>query len=293
MLHGGSDTLDGGSNEAAGVHHFSRRRRGCFAACGAYAAGGADAARWNSDAISRSRRTISKVCSRAAGRACRTRLDRRQQRAIRRAMDHRQLDRVRGGAVQLLDLKPDVIVVWSHRATSVLHQQASPIPVVFVGVGDPVETGLVTSLAKPGGSLTGFTVLENSVVGKMLELLKQISPGMNRAALIFNPENPTAVVIPRWFEAAAVALTVRATLAPVHAPDEIERAVQSFAREPNGALLFSAGRDRFNSSRVHYRVSFTPSPAGDIWGRCDRREWRPDVVWNRYYRPVAASGVIC
>src|SRR5262245_53532754 len=61
------------------------------------------------------------------------------------------LDRVRGGALQLLDLKPDVIVVWSHRATSVLHQQTSPIPVVFVGVGDPVETGLVTSLAKPGG----------------------------------------------------------------------------------------------------------------------------------------------
>ncbi|MFZ0850945.1 MAG: ABC transporter substrate-binding protein [Hyphomicrobiaceae bacterium] len=148
------------------------------------------------------------------------------------------MDRVWGGAVQLLDLKPDVIVVWSHRATSVLHQQASPIPVVFVGVGDPVETGLVTSLAKPGGSLTGFTVLENSVVGKMLEMLKQISPGMNRAALIFNPENPTAVVIPGWFEAAAVALTVRATLAPVHAPDEIERAVESFSREPNGALLF-------------------------------------------------------
>jgi putative tryptophan/tyrosine transport system substrate-binding protein len=70
------------------------------------------------------------------------------------------MDRVRGGAVQLLDLKPDVIVVWSHRATSVLHQQTTAIPVVFVGAGDPVETGLVTSLAKPGGNLTGFTVLE-------------------------------------------------------------------------------------------------------------------------------------
>jgi putative ABC transport system substrate-binding protein len=148
------------------------------------------------------------------------------------------MDRVWGGAVQLLDLKPDVIVVWSHRATSVLHQQSTPIPVVFVAVGDPVETGLVASLAKPGGNLTGFMGLENSVVGKMLEMLKQISPGMNRAALIFNPENPTAVVIPRWFEAAAVALKVRAAFAPVQAPDEIERAVESFANEPNGALLF-------------------------------------------------------
>jgi len=152
------------------------------------------------------------------------------------------MDRVRGGAVQLLDLKPDVIVVWSHRATSVLHQQTVATPVVFVGAGDPVETGLVTSLAKPGGNLTGFTVLENSVVGKMLEILKQISPGMNRAALIFNPENPTAVVIPRWFEAAAGALGVGATLAPVHGPDEIERAVESFAREPNGRCYFCRTR---------------------------------------------------
>src|SRR5262245_8830095 len=147
------------------------------------------------------------------------------------------MDRVRGGAVQLLDLKPDVIVVWSHRATSALHEQTSAIPVLFVWVVDPVATGLVTSLAKPGCSLTGFTVLENSVVGKMLEILKQISPGMNRAALIFNPENPTAVVLPRWFEAAAEALTVRATLAPVYATEEIERAVESFARRPTGSLL--------------------------------------------------------
>ena len=131
-----------------------------------------------------------------------------------------------------------MIVVWSHRATSVLHQQTTSTPVVFVAVSDPVETGLVTNLARPGGNLTGFMIWENSIVGKMLEILKQISPGMNRAALIFNPENPTSVVIARWFEAAAVALSVRATLAPVHAPDEIELAVESFAREANGALLF-------------------------------------------------------
>jgi putative ABC transport system substrate-binding protein len=148
------------------------------------------------------------------------------------------MDRVPDGALQLLDLKPDVIVVWSHRATAVLHQQTTRVPVVFAAVSDPVETGLVASLAKPGGNLTGFMFWENSVVGKMLEILKLISPGMNRTALIFNPENPTSVVIARWFEAAAVALKVRATLAPIHGPDEIERAVESFASEPNGALLF-------------------------------------------------------
>ena len=105
------------------------------------------------------------------------------------------MDRVRGGAAQLLDLRPDVIVVWSHRATSVLHQQTTSTPVVFVAVSDPVETGLVTNLARPGGNLTGFMIWESSIVGKTLEILKQISPGMNRAALIFNPENPTSVVI--------------------------------------------------------------------------------------------------
>jgi putative ABC transport system substrate-binding protein len=148
------------------------------------------------------------------------------------------MDRVRGGAVQLMDLKPDVIVVFSHRATSVLHQLTTAIPVVAIAVSDPVETGLVASLAKPGGNLTGFMIWENSVVGKMLEILKQISPEMNRTALVLNPENPTSVVIARWFEAAVVALRVRGTIAPVRAPDEIERAVQSFASEPDGALLF-------------------------------------------------------
>ena len=148
------------------------------------------------------------------------------------------MDRVRDGAAQLLALRPDVIVVWSHRATSVLHQQTRSTPVVFVAVSDPIETGLVTNLARPAGNLTGFMIWENSVVGKMLEILKQITPGMNRAALIFNPENPTSVVITRWFEAAAAALSLRATLAPVRAPAEIELAVESFVREPNGALLF-------------------------------------------------------
>jgi hypothetical protein len=84
----------------------------------------------------------------------------------------------------------------------VLHQQTTSTPAVFVAVSDPVETGLVTNLARPGGNLTGFMIWENSIAGKMLEILKQISPGMNRAALIFNPENPTSLVIARWFEAA-------------------------------------------------------------------------------------------
>jgi ABC-type uncharacterized transport system substrate-binding protein len=148
------------------------------------------------------------------------------------------MDRVREGVAQLLAFNPDVIVAWSRRAVEALRQQTRTVPVVFVSVGDPVESGVVASFANPGGNFTGFTLWEYSIIGKMLEMLKEIRPGTSRAALVYNPDNPATVIMARWFEAVAVPLAVRPTLAPVHTPAEIERAIEAFAREPDGALLF-------------------------------------------------------
>jgi putative tryptophan/tyrosine transport system substrate-binding protein len=148
------------------------------------------------------------------------------------------MDRVRDGVAQLLAFNPDVIVAWSRRAVEALQQQTRTVPVVFVGIGDPVEGGVVASFAKPGGNFTGFTLWEYSIIGKMLEILKKIRPGTSRAALVYNPDNPATVIMARWFEAVAAPLAVRPTLAPVHTPAEIERAIEAFAREPDGALLF-------------------------------------------------------
>ena len=148
------------------------------------------------------------------------------------------MDRVRDGVTQLLAFNPDVIVAWSRRAVEALRQQTRTVPVVFLGIGDPVESGVVVSFANPGGNFTGFTLWEYSIIGKMLEMLKEIRPGTSRAALVYNPDNPATVIMARWFEAVAVPLAVRPSLAPVHTPAEIERAIEAFARVPDGALLF-------------------------------------------------------
>jgi len=148
------------------------------------------------------------------------------------------MNQIRGDAANLLGLNPDVIMVEGRRAVAVLQQLTSTFPVVFFGAGDPVATGLVTSFARPGGNFTGFTIWEYSMVGKMLETLKLVSPDMARAALVFNPDNPATVTMSRFFEAAAAPLGIATTLFPIHQRAEIELAVQLFAREPKGGLFF-------------------------------------------------------
>jgi putative ABC transport system substrate-binding protein len=149
-----------------------------------------------------------------------------------------EMDRVRAAAAELIAGKPDVILVAGRRAMAVLQQQTRTIPVVFAGVTDPVEQGIVSNLARPGGNFTGFALFELSVVGKMLEMLKQMAPNITRTAFVFNPDNASAVYISRSFSALAKPLAIEPTLIGVHAPAEIERAIETFAREPNGSLLF-------------------------------------------------------
>jgi ABC-type uncharacterized transport system substrate-binding protein len=148
------------------------------------------------------------------------------------------MDRVRAYAAELINLKPDAILVGGRRALSVLQEQTQSIPVVFAGISDPVEQGIVASLARPGGNVTGFSSLELSVVGKMLELLKQIAPNITRAGFIFNPDNRTGVLLSRPFETLAAQFAIQPILLSVREPAEIERALDIFAREPNGGLLF-------------------------------------------------------
>jgi putative tryptophan/tyrosine transport system substrate-binding protein len=146
------------------------------------------------------------------------------------------MDRVRVHATELINLKPDAILVGGRRTLSVLQEQTRSVPVVFAGITDPVEQGIVTNLARPGG---GFSNFELSVFGKMLETLKQMAPNVTRVALIFNPDNATAVLVSRSFEALAASLTVQPTIVPVHRPEEIERAIDLFARQPNGGLFLA------------------------------------------------------
>jgi putative tryptophan/tyrosine transport system substrate-binding protein len=138
-------------------------------------------------------------------------------------------------AKELIALQPDVIVVQSTPYTAALQQQTRTIPIVFVNVSDPIDSGFATSLARPGGNLTGLMLFEGSVAGKWIGMLKEITPRLQRVAVLHIPA--VATFYPRAAEAVASSLAVEAVSSPVEGAADIERAIQSFARTPDGGLL--------------------------------------------------------
>ena len=141
-------------------------------------------------------------------------------------------------AKELVALQPDVILTQNTPPTASMLQQTRTIPIIFVIVADPVGSGFVESLARPGGNATGFTVLEPTTAGKWLELLKEIAPRVNRAAFLFNPATaPYVKYFLNPFNAAAASLGVEAIAAPVHDRSELDTVVAAQAREPNSGLI--------------------------------------------------------
>ena len=157
-------------------------------------------------------------------------------------------DRARMYAKELISLQPDAIFTDSTPTTTSLQRETRTVPIVFVLVSDPVGSGFVASLPRPGGNITGFTHLEPSMGGKWLELLTEIAPAVKRVAMMFNPDTApyvTSYYLPS-FEAAARALKVAPIAAPVYSDAEIETAIASLAREPGGGLI--AAPDSFVSN---------------------------------------------
>ncbi len=141
-------------------------------------------------------------------------------------------------AAQLVSLSPDALLAGGSPAVVALRQQTHTIPIVFVLVSDPVSEGLVQSLARPGGNITGFSTSDAPLMGKWLQLLKEIAPGVTRVAVIFNPDTaPFAPLFNRAIEAAAPTLGMTVRLAPVHDDSAIEEAIAAQARGPGGGLV--------------------------------------------------------
>jgi len=148
-------------------------------------------------------------------------------------------------ATELVDLSPDVILASTPPAVVAVRQQTHTIPIVFVLVVDPVGLGLVQSLAHPGGTITGFGASETPLMGKWLQLLKEIAPRVTRVSVIFNPDTqPYAASFNRAIVAAAPSVGVAVTLAPEHEEAGIEAAVAAQGRAPGGGLI--AIPDAFN-----------------------------------------------
>jgi len=146
-------------------------------------------------------------------------------------------DRIRAQAIELVSLKPDVILATSALALQPLRHETTSIPVVFTQITDPVGSGFVESLSRPGGNITGFTPAEFSMLGKSLEVLKEAAPHVTRVAVILNPEQRPQAGMLRAIEAVAPVFKVLLTVAGVQNGAEIERAIDLFAREPNGGLI--------------------------------------------------------
>ena len=147
------------------------------------------------------------------------------------------MELVRANAANLVELNPDAIVTNGGRVVPVFIQLTRSIPIIIPGAGDPVGNGWIKSLARPGGNVSGFTFYEPSVLGKMLEILKQIAPATSRVAVIHNPDNAAGASMLRLSEGFARSLGIEPVSAPFHGIADLERALEATAKKGNGGIL--------------------------------------------------------
>ena len=150
------------------------------------------------------------------------------------ANDYDRLPRL---AHEIVALNPEVIFTNTTPAIKALQRETDTIPLIFVEVSDPIGAGVVASLARPGGNISGFLFYEDSILGKWLGMLKEIAPYLTRAALLGNPKGFPYGYFLRTAKVIAPSLGMEVVPAPVANADEIEQAIESFARVPNGGLL--------------------------------------------------------
>jgi putative ABC transport system substrate-binding protein len=146
-------------------------------------------------------------------------------------------DRFPALANELVALQPDVILAHTTPVAAALQRQTRTIPIVFVNVSDPIGSGFIASLARPGGNLTGVLHYEASITGKWLAMLKEISPRLARAALLANPKTSPYDYFVHSTKMAAPSLAIEAVPSPVANAADIEPAIAAFARVPHGGLV--------------------------------------------------------
>jgi putative tryptophan/tyrosine transport system substrate-binding protein len=149
-------------------------------------------------------------------------------------------NKARTFAKELVSAAPDLIVPTSNLVTAILQKETSTIPILFVLVGDPVGSGFVASLARPGGNITGFAIFETAIGGKWLEILKEIAPRIKRVGFMLHPDTPVNVGFLRAAEAAASSLGLEITALGVRTSSDIERAISEFAVAGDNGGLISA-----------------------------------------------------
>jgi putative ABC transport system substrate-binding protein len=167
------------------------------------------------------------------------------------------------GATDLVRIKVDLIVAWGTTAATAARRATSTLPIVLVAAGDPVGTGLVTNLARPGGNVTGLTNISAELSAKLLEILKEVVPGIKRLGVLRNPSNPVSAPQLRWLELAARSLGIEPRVVDVRDPTEFEAAFSSITRNRVDALavladpMFLGQRTRLADLAVQSRLPTT------------------------------------
>jgi len=185
-------------------------------------------------------------------------------------------DRAQVLAKELIALQPEVILAQSTPVFAALQRETRTIPIVFSNIGDPIGSGFVASLPRPGGNITGLMLFEASVTGKWLAMLKEIAPRLERVALVTNPKTAPYNYYLRAAESLSSSLGIKVVPDLVESIADIERTIEAFARTPNGGLLLppdmntSVHRDLIIALAAQYSL--------------------PAVYWERLF--VAAGGLM-
>jgi putative ABC transport system substrate-binding protein len=151
------------------------------------------------------------------------------------------LERARAAVAELLSLNPDIVHATNTLIVQELQRQTRTVPIVFANLGDPVDTGIVASLARPAGNATGFMNIEPGMGGKFLELLKEAAPTVNRALVLVNSGSDSNQSVLRMIEASARSFGAQVSSAAVRDASDIERAIGAFAGVPNSGLIVTGG----------------------------------------------------
>ena len=180
-------------------------------------------------------------------------------------------------AKELIALQPDVILAQSTPVVAALQRESRAIPIVFAGIADPIGSGFVASMPRPGGNITGLMLFEASVTGKWLAMLKEITPRLERAAFVVNPKTaPYYNYYLRAAESLSPSLGIELVPSMVENAADIERTIEAFARTPNGGLLLPPD----TNTNVHRDLIIALAAKYSL----------PAVYWQRLF--VAAGGLM-
>jgi putative ABC transport system substrate-binding protein len=201
-------------------------------------------------------------------------------------------DRVAEIAVELVRIKVDVIVTTGTPAALAAKQATSVIPIVFAAAADPVGSGLVASLARPGGNITGLSIQQADLAGKRLELLREVIPAVRRLAILTNVGNPNAVPEMGEVRAAARTLGLEVAVFEIRRTEDIAPAFEALIKDRSEAL-YVVGDPLLTTNRIRLNTLALGARLPTSYANRESVEGRSDVLWAKLPGPFPARRRVC